>query len=218
MLFNDEFVFLHHPRTAGKSLTRYMIEAWRGPIHGLVSKGQLRELADVMRPDVFLEAVGAHQSIRRAKAILAKRDRRIDDFRAVFVGVRNPYDLAVSRYFTMRRTYKWNSHRPRFRMAHELDFEEFFLNTREKDLSSQFLTLDGALLENQRFIRFESLQEDVDAIAKEYGFNPAILLHLNSTPREHYSKYITTSQCERAIYDRFRYLFDSGLYPRLSIP
>ena len=34
MLFNEEFVFLHYPRSAGKSLTRYLIEAWRGPIHG----------------------------------------------------------------------------------------------------------------------------------------------------------------------------------------
>ena len=205
------------PRTAGKSVTRYMIESWRGPTHGLVSKGQLAELADIARPDVFLEAVGAHQSVRRAKAILAKRGRRIEDFCAVFIGVRNPYDLAVSRYFTMRRTYKGNSDRPRFRMAHELDFEEFFLRTREEDLSRKFLTLDGVPLENQRFIRFESLQEDLDSIAKEYGFNPATLAHLNSTPHEHFSKYVRTPQCEQAIYDRFRYLFDGGLYPRQPV-
>ena len=114
----------------------------------------------------------------------------------------------------MRRTYEWNKDRPRFRMAHELSFEEFFLNTCGKDLSKLFLTTNGAPLENQRFIRFESLQEDLDSIAREYCFNPTVLAHLNSTPHNHYSKYVTTPQCERAIYERFRYLFDSGLYRR----
>ena len=141
-----------------------MIEAWRGPIHGLVTQRQTKELEDVMRPDVFLEAVGAHQTVSQAKAILAVRGKRIEDFRAVFVGVRDPYDMAVSRYFFMRRTYQWNQDRPTFRMAHELPFEDFW-STYRANLGDAFLTIDGAVLENQRFIRFETLQEDLDAIS-----------------------------------------------------
>lgn len=216
MLFNDEFVFLHYPRSAGKSLTRYMIEAWRGPIHGLVSKGQMKELADVVRPDVFLEGTGAHQNLRRARAVLAERGRNINDFRAVFVGVRNPYDMAVSRYCFMRRTYPWNKDRSTFRMAHELPFEEFWLSYRA-NLGDAFLTIDGRVLENQRFIRFETLEEDLEVIAEEYGFKSATLGHLNGTPHGHYLSYIRTPRCEQAIYERFRYLFDSGLYPRQAL-
>ena len=216
MLFNDEFVFLHYPRSAGKSLTRYMIEAWQGPIHGLVSLRQTKELEDVMRPDVFLEAVGAHQTVSQAKAILAERGKHIEEFRAVFLGIRDPYDMAVSRYCFMRRTYQWNQDRPTFRKAHELEFEEFWLSYRA-NLGDAFLTIDGAVLENQRFIRFETLQEDLDAISVEYGFNPASLAHLNSTPHDHYSNYVKTPRCEQAIYERFRYLFDTGLYPRRPV-
>ena len=215
MLFNDEFVFLHYPKCAGKSLTPYMIEAWRGPIYGLVSKGQVRELADVVRPDVFLEGLGAHQNLRQAKAFLAERGRRIEDFRAVFVSVRNPYDMAVSRYCYMRSTYEGNKDKPNFRMAHELPFEEFWTRRNYRaNLGDAFLTLGGTVLENQRFIRFEALEEDLEVIAEEYGFNPATLGHLNGTPHGHYSDFVRTPRCEQAIYERFRYLFDSGMYPR----
>ena len=194
-----------------------MIKAWRGPIYGFVSKGQMRELADVVRPDVFLEGTGAHQNVRKAKAILEERGRRIENYRAVFIGVRDPYDMAVSRYFFMRRTYKWNREKPAFRMAHELGFEDFWLNSRGSNLSKTFLTLNGTPLKNQRFIRFESLEEDLSSIAEEFGFGPARLEHLNSTSHDHYSNYVKTSRCEAAIYRKFRYLFDSGLYPRRPI-
>ena len=216
MLFNEEFVFLHYPRSAGKSLTRYMIEAWKGPIHGLVSRGQMKELKDVIRSDVFLEATGAHQNVRQANEILAARGMQIESFRAVFVGIRDPYDMAVSRYFFMRKTYKWNQEKPTFRMAHELQFEEFWLNYRA-NLGDAFLTLNGKDLENQRYIRFESIQEDLDSISAEFGFNAASLAHLNSTPHGHYSDYVKTPECEQAIYERFRYLFDSGLYRRRAV-
>ena len=52
MLINDEFAFIHFPKTAGKSLTKYLISAWKDPIYGLVSPGQLKEIEDVLRPGV----------------------------------------------------------------------------------------------------------------------------------------------------------------------
>ena len=183
MLFNDEFVFLHYPRSAGKSLTRYMIEAWQGPIHGLVSLRQTKELEDVMRPDVFLEAVGAHQTVSQAKAILAERGKRIEEFRAVFVGIRDPYDMAVSRYCFMRRTYQWNQDRPTFQKAHELEFEDFWLSYRA-NLGDAFLTIDGAVLDNQRFIRFETLQEDLEDISVGVRLQPRQPL----SPQQHASR------------------------------
>ena len=247
MLWNDEFVFLHQPKCAGTSLTRYMIEAWRGPIYGTVTKGERWRLKALGRSDLFLNAGSAHQDILTAKALLEKRGRRIEDFRAVFVCVLNPYDLLVSWYlflqkinpknmewptfslaypydlalflYSYMRRRNWTKRDPLFRLAHKLPFEEFAISFRERvprESGHRFLTLGGAKLENLRYMRFETLDKDLDLIAKMYDFRPATLRHLNATPHGHYSEYVKTPCCEKAIYEAYSYFFDSGLYPRLD--
>lgn len=215
MLVNEDFAFVHFPKTAGKSLTRYLIEAWRDPIYGKVSPGQLEEVASVMRPGVTLEVARGHENIRRTSIILRGMGRRIEDLRAVFVCIRNPYDIAVSTYFFMRETYARNSKSPRFRMAAELSFEDFWVNDISKSPPERWLTLNGKVLDNQRFIRFESLREDLEALAVEFNFRSAVLPHLNRSRRGHYSDYMT-SRAEEAIFTRFEYMFRAGYYRRES--
>ena len=128
MLFNDEFAFIHFPKTAGKSLTKYMIAAWNDPIHALVTPGQVEEIADVVRPGVQVEVARGHENIRRTSKILQGMGRRIEDLKAVFVCIRNPYDLAVSTYFFMREHYERNTSSKRFKMAAEMGFEQFWCN------------------------------------------------------------------------------------------
>ena len=55
MLANDRFLFLHFPKTAGKSMAKYFIEAWDKPIFGRVSPGQMDELQDGATEGVTLE-------------------------------------------------------------------------------------------------------------------------------------------------------------------
>ena len=215
MLINDDFAFIHFPKTAGKSLTKYLIAAWDDPIYGRVSAGQLRELADVMRPGVTLEVDRGHENIRRTSVILRERGRRIEDLRAVFVCIRNPYDIAVSTYFFMRETYIQNTTSLRFRMAAELTFEEFWKNDISKSPPERWLTLNGRVMANQRFIRFESLREDLAQLAVEFSFRDAELPHLNRSRRGHYGEYMTPV-AEQAIYKRFEYMFTAGYYRRES--
>ncbi|MCY3813757.1 MAG: sulfotransferase domain-containing protein [Gammaproteobacteria bacterium] len=215
MLINDDFAFIHFPKTAGKSLTKYFIAAWDDPIYGRVSPGQVQELADVMRPGITLEVDRGHENIRRTSIIMREQGRRIEDLRAIFVCIRNPYDMAVSTYFFMRETYVQNAKSPRFKMAAELSFEEFWKNDISKTPPERWLTLNGRILENQRFIRFESLREDLALLALEFDFREAELPHLNQSRRGHYSEYMTPA-AERAIYTRFEYMFEVGYYRRES--
>lgn len=212
MLINDDFVFLHVPKTAGKSLTKYMIGAWSAPIRGYVSRNQGSELVDVMRPGVTLEVTGGHEDMRKAAAILRGQNRRIHDMKAVFVCIRNPYDVAVSTYFFMRETYRNNLENRRFRSASERSFEEFW-TTDVDNMPQRWLTLNGKVLPNRRIIRYEHLREDLDALAQEFGFRESLLPHLNVGSREHYSVYMTR-RAEAAIFEKYRYLFDAGHYVR----
>lgn len=216
MLIGERFVFLHVPKAAGKSLSRYMIEAWPGAVHGYVSPGQLPELKEAARPGVTLEVTYGHEDMAQTQALLCQSGRRIGDMAAVFACVRNPYDSMVSTYFFMRRTFKNNSHRRFFKLANKLDFEGFCTHYQPRNIT-EWLTLDGKRPPNLRLIRFECLDQDVSAIAAEYGFNPAALPHLNRTDHGHYSDYIKSAACEREIYEKHRYLFDCGLYRREAV-
>ena len=212
MLISNDFVFLHFPKTAGKSLTKYMIGAWSDPIRGYISKNQGRELADVMRPGVTLEVTGGHEDMRKAAAVLRDQGRRIRDMKAVFVCVRNPYDIAVSTYFFLRETYPYNLENRRFQAASEKSFEEFWLGDVD-NMPQRWLTLNGKVPANRRIIRYESLPEDLDALSREFGFRDSALPRLNVGSRDHYSVYMTP-RAEAAIFERYRYLFDAGHYVR----
>lgn len=216
MLIGERFVFLHVPKAAGKSLSRYMIEAWPGSIHGYVSPGQLLELRVVARPGVTLEVTYGHEDMAQTQALLGQSGRRIEEMEALFACVRNPYDIIVSTYFFMRRTFENNSHRRFFKMANKLDFEGFCMHFEPRRIEA-WLTLEGKRPSNLRLIRFESLTADLSAIAAEYGFNPAALPHLNRTDHGHYSGYIKSAECERTIYEKYRFLFECGLYRREAV-
>ena len=213
MLVNEHFAFIHFPKTAGKSLTKYMIAAWDGPIYGRVSVGQLVEVADVMRPDVTLEVGRGHENMRRTSSILDGMGRSIRDLRGIFVCIRNPYDLAVSTYFFMRETYLENALSRRFKLASKMSFEDFWCNDISESPPERWLTLGGEVLDSQRFIRFEYIAEDLAFISAEFGFNETTLPHLNRTSHGHYSEYMT-KDAEQAIFSRFRYMFDAGYYKR----
>ena len=214
MLINKDFAFLHFPKTAGKSLTKYMVDAWEVPIHGRVSKGQVTELADVMRPGVTLEVTRGHEGMRQAAKVMRERGCRIQDLKAVFVCIRNPYDVAVSTYFYLRETFRLNRENPRFRRAAEMTFEDFWCSD-PNNAPERWLALNGRVLPNRRLIRFECLREDLDELSKEFGFRPAELPHLNASDRQHYSAYMTP-RAEDAIFSKYRYMFDAGFYPRES--
>lgn len=215
MLINPDFAFIHFPKTAGKSLTKYFIEAWDAPICGFVSAGQLREVSKVMRAGVTLKVTKGHENMRRTSLILSAKGRKIENLRAIFVCIRNPYDIAVSNYSFMRETYSDNKNNDRFRMAMEMSFEDFWCNGPSSWESERWLTLYGSVLENQRFIRFEYIRGDLEVFEKEFNFRSATLPHLNASRRGHYSEYMT-ARAEEAIYQRFRHLFDAGYYHRES--
>lgn len=216
LLIGERFVFLHVPKAAGKSLSRYMIEAWPGSVQGYVSQGQMLELKEAARPGVALEATYGHEDMAETQALLGQRGRRLEEMEAVFACVRNPYDIVVSTYFFMRRTFKNNSHRRFFKLANELDFEGFCTQFEPRRIEA-WLTIDGKAPPNLRLIRFESLEADLAAVAAEYGFNSAVLPHWNRTDHGHYSNYVESAACECVIYEKYRYLFDSGLYRREAV-
>lgn len=216
MLWNQRFLYLHIPKTAGKSLTRYFVEAWQKPVYGVVSGGQLSELADCDQKGLHLRLGRGHEDLKATRELLREQHRDVDGFEAVFVCIRNPYDLMVSNYHFLRQSYPKNKSRINFQLAATTSFEEFC--TRIGKIGPQdWMTIDGTPLRNLCIIRFERLLDDLAAYARRFGFENCQVPHLNPSKRGHYRDYLTPI-AEEYIFRKFRYWFESGYYEREAAP
>ena len=297
MLWTDDILFLHLPKTAGKSLTLAFLETLGRPLTCIVSQGQknhiIRQISAIgfahhdvypkwmksleleiekllasyrwkfgdffvgfisqcffrtskaksldrirsifkefyffethnkgkiftihnktkINPDglTIIEGHG-HENLLTAQEMMGGFKKKLEDFKAIIVAIRNPYDLMVSNYFFMRKTYHQNDFRENFKIAMENDFEGYALKVGFAPIEN-WMTMDGCRPENLKIIRFEHLQEDFDALSRAFGFASIPFLHLNASTHDHYLKYLTPT-AEEAIYQKFKYLFDEGFYER----
>lgn len=214
MIYNEDFLFLHYPKTAGKSLTRFFIEAWKRPIEGLISRGQFSDLKDLDLTDVDLQAGRGHENFVQSSEILREKGKDIEKLRAIFVCIRNPYDLMVSNYFFMRQTYKNNRQKRNFELAATVPFEQYCVRCTMAS-PERWMTYRGKIFQTLRIVRFEQLTDDLRQYSTEFGFSMAYVPHLNATNHKHYLSYITPA-AEEAIYKHFRFMFDNGYYQRHS--
>lgn len=212
MLWTDDFLFLHFPKTAGKSLTHALVQTLGRPMTCVISKGQVSELADCDNTGLTIIEGWAHENMRAARERLAECNKTLESFKAIILGIRNPYDLMVSNYFFMRKTYKHNRERENFKIAMENDFEDYAVKVGFAPIEN-WMTINGSRPENLRIIRFEHLQEDFDDLANEFGFASITMPHINPSSHDHYMAYLTPA-AEEAIYEKLKYLFDEGFYER----
>ena len=219
MLYNDELLFLHVPKTAGKSLTLALADTIARPLTCLVPPGTeklLRKSLDL--EGVTVERSNGHENMRKASRVLAERNwhLQVPDFPVVLVAVRNPYDLMVSNYHFMRKTYTDNRDKANFALAHRSDFETYAVESSFFPID-RWLTLPDGAPPNRRLLRFEHLQEDFTSAMTMLGHASPQLPVVNASDHGHYTEYLTPA-AEAAIYDKFRYLFDEGFYDRIVLP
>ena len=218
MLWCDDFCFVHYPKTAGKTLTRFFVKAWPHPIAGYVSRGQLDELADCGLEKTGIVVGRGHENLADSERIIAEAGGDIRRMKGIFCAIRNPYDLMVSNYHFMRKEYRWkaNRERPNFVIAHENGFADF---CEKVSVSSPrgWMELDGAQPENLQIIRFETLNADMLAYAEKFGYAAPTIDHLNASTRAHYGEYVC-ERSERAIAEKLAYFFEQGYYERERFP
>jgi hypothetical protein len=216
VIWNDRFLFLHYPKAAGKSLSIGFIRAWGGKVCAHISKGQILELGPVIAEGSTLWINGAHQNAVQAQQILKTHDRDIRDFEAVFLAVRLPYDLICSTYFFHRRSAENGSTRQSFELATKSTLPEFVRQWKATRFEP-WMQVGGEQLPNLRIIRFETMDRDFARYAKEFGFSNVRIPHLNSNKSSEYSGLIT-DELEEIIYNKYKLLFDMGLYQRRRQP
>ena len=99
------------------------------------------------------------------------------------------------------------------------DFEEFVVDSQYHGETAtnieQYFVVDGEVPDRLRILRAESLNEDYCAVMSDLGISVDRLSRHNATQHESFETYMTPA-VEEAIYNRYRWVFDQGLYSRLT--
>jgi hypothetical protein len=211
MLVCDDILFIHVPKTAGLSVTRWLIDNVSGRKLLTAPDGTARP-----RWGTRVASGIRHENLEEASRGLVRIGRSLDQFRVIMAVIRNPYDLEVSRYCFHR--FGFSENQSLRKLARASDFDQwarevpFPWGHRAVPVES-FYTIDGTIPANMRLVRFEHLAQDLaEAIAPTPVRRP--LKHVNASAHGHWSEYVSASN-EPWIYQKYRWLFQ--FYPRADV-
>ena len=165
------FLFLASPQTGSKAINKTLIEQLEGE---QIPKSDVRKNGKVV----------ANKHHTTIKMLLNSKLLTQEEVKTAFkfVGVRNPYDLLVSRYMKLRGRFaaegekanwakKNDALAARVTMANEMAFPDWLKEVHSEFLSGErtfkgpMLFLDGV----DHVIRFEKLQEGFDEAMRRIG-------------------------------------------------
>jgi tetratricopeptide (TPR) repeat protein len=215
VIFSDDFLFLHVPKAGGTSIVRYLMRVLPKPVYLSLPADHRFAIPDgVTRIDGV-----AHESLEEARVALAHHGRKLEDFPVVVACLRDPYELEVSRYAFLRRDLEHYNFGPQQAVALLGDFELFATVTRPHGVRQleSYLLLEGRTPPNLRVVRLENVAAELGACLRDAGVDPDAtpIPHENRSPHEPFRSYYTAT-AEEAVYDKYRWVFDAGLYPRLD--
>ncbi|HEX3663859.1 MAG TPA: sulfotransferase domain-containing protein [Rhizomicrobium sp.] len=240
MLFTDRLLFLHVPKTGGTSATSFLIRNLPGrvtltepaefppeardiplPARLKLQLRRLRRKAGFLRhPHLRRIAGHRHETLQQACEALEHLGRRLTDFEAIIAVIRNPYDLEVSRFHFFQRGHlgvPGLANEYAEELAQSGDFTGFAMRAayhgQLPGRIEDWFEIAGRRPANLHILRFETLQSDLAQVLAPYCRIVSPLPRLNASTRAPYKDYLTPA-IEEAIYNKYRWLFEQGFYPR----
>jgi hypothetical protein len=211
MIWNESILFIHAPKTAGMSMTSLLCNYLRGSVN---VTGPYEE--QFVENKVAYIPGKRHETLIDAASFFTYRNIRLEQFEKIFVVMRNPYELELSRFAYLQKNL------PQDRgIAQEIALQGDFLNYLTNapffgmspprlDLYYQF---NGAMPENLVILRYERLEADIKLHVAPYLDEGYLLPHVNQSAREK-TQDVYDAQMEALCYRRHRWFFDKGFYSR----
>jgi hypothetical protein len=214
MIYNEDLLFLHVPKTGGMALSDFLIEVLPRPVTYTlpvpvesITDRRVRQLTG-----------RRHETLAEAAKVLTGDGLSLADFRVILAVIRNPYALEVSRYAYLRNGHPWDAGRNQDLAMHH-SFDTFAVSSWDHAGApiQDYFTLHGATPPNMRILRQETLSEDLGVLFDELGYRFSVNLSRKNVSRhDPYPRYYGP-RAEEAVYQRYRWLFDNGYYPRLDV-
>jgi len=209
MIYSDELLFVHVPKTAGMTLTRIFVNNLKGDVFVTVPKGHESGggKATVINGP-------RHATLNKARIYFDSIGRELGLFEIIIAVIRNPYDMEFSRFHYLRKQNNFDKGDSQD-LAVKGDFEEFVRKSEWwfKDIS-EYYTVDGEIPENMKILRFESLASDFALHCRPYLDRDVGLLPVINKSDKSNHKMMLTEKIEGMIYDKYKWIFDSGFYVR----
>ena len=188
-------LFIHAPKTGGMSLTQYLAAHLPG----------------------YRDTEKRHETLAEARTVFAQQGRRLEDFRAIFVVMRDPYALEISRYNYLRLGHAVDRGKAQ-EIALASDFKSYLGRAPFFGYFPPRLDLyyheAGRMPPNLTILRHERFAQEVrEHIAPYLTRGNAPLPHINPTAPARFEEYYDR-EAEELCYLRHRWFFDQGLYPR----
>ena len=215
MLFNQDLLFLHVPKTAGMAVSQKLLEILPKPIYCALPDYARDKIHN---PPKIIASVGRrHGNLQQAQEWVAKYDKTLASFKKIIATIRNPYAMEVSRYFYLRLGYPWDKGKAQ-KIALASDFETFAVESpyfgRKLSQIKNYFLIDGITPNNLAVIKYEQLNSDLTKVLAELNITlNTPITKVNISKHKDYHHYLTP-KAEAAIYQRYQWLFDAGFYPR----
>jgi hypothetical protein len=214
MLFSDRYLFIHAPKTAGMSVTKFLMDNTPDPVTLTVPPGHAAS-----SPKLTVIAGKRHERLSEAVEMLATLGRKLEDFETIISIMRNPYDLEVSYYHYKRLGHPWDKGKAQD-LALAGDFAEFArkapYNGRNPARIEDWYEIDGKQPANLQILRFENLETELNDLVGRMHPVARKLEKKNFTKHAPFMSYVT-SEAERAIFRKYRWIFDNNFYPRATV-
>lgn len=157
-----------------------------------------------------------HENLISAEDFLLKQGRALDSFKKIITVLRNPYDHAVSRYHYLKQV-RIDNKGLAAKAAREGDFTHFLRYAPQYYGPCLFMiSKDGIRPPNLEVVKYEEITS-VNTHLTSFLKTPIdFSKRVNVSQRDFFDKYITGSEIEKLVYNRYKILFDDGFYPRMN--
>lgn len=215
MIWNENILFLHLPKTAGMSMTALMKHYLSGRV--CISEPGIAEKQE--KDGVTYFPGKRHENLFDAESFFTYRNRSIFSFKKIFVVMRNPYDLEVSRYFYLRKGNEVDRG-PAQEIAKTSSFSEYlekapFFGQNPPRLDKYF-SMGGMMPDNLVVLRYENLENDIEFHLSPYFKSESYEFgHINKSNRKPVGE-LYNKETEEMCYRRHRWFFDKGFYSRVK--
>lgn len=210
MIWNEEILFIHTPKTGGMSITDLFLNHLKGNVH--ITGPYESHKAD----NVTYHTGKRHETLVDAESFFMYRNKSIFDFKNIFLFIRNPYDLELSRYTYLRKNFKQDNG-PAQKIALESSYKEYlrkapFFGMNPPRLEQYFL-FNNLIPKSLIILRYEYFEDEIRQKLSPYLDTSFEVPHINTSKKTGYAQ-LYDKETEKLCYQRNRFFFDKGFYRR----
>jgi len=213
VIWNESILFIHAPKTAGMSMTTMLCAHLKGNVF---VTGPYEASAGSSRVEYIPGK--RHETLLDAVSFFEDKNAPVEQFEKIFVVVRNPYELELSRFAYLQKNLEQDRGKAQD-IALEGDFRKYLAtapffgkNPPRLDL---YYHIEGIIPDNLVILRYENLAQDIAAHIAPYLEGDYHIPHENQSAHAAVDG-VYDAQLEALCYERHRWFFDEGFYSRAS--